>query len=177
MSHAPQLFAQPRVRLASVQGTLALDLDPRRDPPPVPACAAGPTGVAGGDEPAGADVIPIDRHRRRELERWAWRYAQAAVEIVGGDRPVSQLLRWTTREVYEDLARRAQLVARAGGHRPGQGQVQPVRPVVAGVHSCFVGADVAEVSVHVRYGRRSRALAARFELLDRRWQCSALEFA
>jgi hypothetical protein len=173
MTHAPQLVRGP-VPLASVQGTLALDLDPRRDPPPVP---AGRPGFAGHAEPAGADVIPIDRHRRRELERWAWRYAQAAVEIVGGDRPVSQLLRWTTREVYDDLGRRAQLVARAGGHRPGQGQVQPVRPVVAGVHSCFVGADVAEVSVHVRYGGHSRALAARFERLDGRWQCNALEFA
>jgi len=173
MTHAPQLIPAA-VPLASVQGTLALDLDPRRDPPPVP---TGRAGFADRAEPSGADVIPIDRHRRRELERWAWRYSQAAVEIVGGDRPVSQLLRWTTREVYDDLTRRAQLVARAGGHRPGEAQVQPVRPVVAGVHSCFVGADVAEVSVHVRYGRRSRALAARFVQLDGRWQCNALEFA
>ena len=112
---------------------------------------AGRAGVTGRAEPAGADVIPIDRHRRRELERWAWRYAQAAVEIVGGDRPVSQLLRWTTRDVYDDLTRRAQLVARAGGHRPGEGRVQPVRPVVAGVHSCFVVADVAR-------GQRARPL-------------------
>ena len=174
MTHAPPLVVPAPVPLASVQGTLALDLDPRRDPPPVP---AGRAGSVEPGEAAGADVIPIDRHRRRELERWAWRYAQAAVEIVGGDRPVSQLLRWTTRDVYDDLARRAQLVARAGGHRPGQAQVQPVRPVVAGVRSCFVGADVAEVSVHLRYGGHSRALAARFVRLDGRWQCSALEFA
>ena len=177
MTHLPQLVAPSPVPLASVQGTLALDLDPRRDPPPVPTGHTGFVASTGLAEPAGADVIPIDRHRRRELERWAWRYAQAAVEIVGGDRPVSQLLRWTTREVYDDLTRRAQLVARAGGHRPGQGPVQPVRPVVAGVHSCFLGADVAEVSVHVRYGRRSRALAARFVHRGGRWQCSALDFA
>ena len=37
--------------------------------------------------------------------------------------------------------------------------------------SCTAG--VVEVSVHVRYGGRSRALAARFELLAGRWQCSA----
>ena len=101
----PELVPAP-VPLASVQGTLALDLDPRRDPPPVP---TGRAGFAGRAEPSGADVIPIDRHRRRELERWAWRYSQAAVEIVGGDRPVSQLLRWTTRDVYDDLTRRAEL--------------------------------------------------------------------
>jgi hypothetical protein len=79
--------------------------------------------------------------------------------------------------VYVDLERRAQLVARAGGHRPGVSRVQPARPVVLGVHSCFVSRRVAEVSVHVRYGQRSRALAARFELLGDRWQCSALDWA
>jgi hypothetical protein len=156
--------------VASVQGTLALDLDARRDPPaarPEDAPEAGP----------GGDVVPIDVRRRREVEQWAWRYAQAAVEIVGGDRPVSQLLRWSTQTVYDDLARRALLVARAGGHRPAQGRVQPVRPVVVSVRTCFVHPDTAEVGVHLRYGGRSRALAARFELLDGRWQCSALDFA
>ena len=99
------------------------------------------------------------------------------MEIVGGDRPVSQLVRWSTREVHLDLERRAQLVARAGGHQPGQARVQPVRPVVLSVRVCFVSAAVAEVSVHVRYGPRSRAIAARFEQRRDRWLCSALAFA
>lgn len=155
------------VPVGSVQGTLALDLQPRHDPPALRAATPSPTG----------DVVPLDLRVRRQVERWSWRYAQAAVEIVGGDRPVSQLLRWSTPEVYADLQRRAELVARAGAHRPGVSRVQPVRPVVRSVHSCFVSGNVAEVSVHVRYGQRSRALAARFELLSDRWQCSALEFA
>ena len=152
------------VPIGSVQGTLALDLVPRQNPPHVP-------------ERLAAEVVPIDQPARHEVERWARRYAQAAVEIVGGDRPVSQLLRWSTREVYEDLARRAQLVARAGGHSPGEGRVQPVRPVVLGVRTCFVSQRAVEVSVHVRYGARSRAVAARFERRHDRWQCSALDFA
>lgn len=155
------------VPVGSVQGTLALDLQPRHDPPTVRGTAGPPAG----------DVIPIDLRLRNQVERWCWRYAQAAVEIVGGDRPASQLLRWSTAEVYGDLQRRAQLVARAGGHRPGVGRVQPVRPVVRSVRSCFVSRGVAEVSVHVRYGQRSRALAARFELLADRWQCTALDWA
>jgi hypothetical protein len=155
--------------LASVQGTLALGIEPRRDPPwPTAAYRSGPV----------ADVLPIDGPLRRATEEWVRRYAQAAVEIVGGDRPVSQLLRWSSREVYEDLQRRAQLVARAGRHQPGQGRFQPVRPRVLGVHPCFVTRDVVEVSTHVRYGERSRALAARFERTpDQRWRCTALEFA
>ena len=125
-----------------------------------------------------ADVIAIETPLRRGLEQWAGRYVQAAVEIVGGDRPVSQLLRWSSREVYEDLDRRAQLVARAGGHQPGHGRVQPVRPRVVGVHTCFLTRSRVEVSAHVRYGDRSRAVAARFEPhQDQRWCCTALEFA
>ena len=158
------------VPVATVQGTLALDLQPRQEPPEV---APAPSRPA-------ADVIPIDLHLRRGLEQWARRYAQAAVEIVGGDRPVSQLLRWSSREVYQDLDRRAQLVARAGRHRPGQGRAQPVRPKVLGVHACFLRPDLVEVSVHVRYGERSRALAARFQVVggpQRRWCCTALQFA
>jgi hypothetical protein len=153
--------------VASVQGTLALDLQPRHDPPEPTVAGCRVT----------ADVISIDVPVRRGVEQWARRYAQAAVEIVGGDRPVTQLLRWSSREVYLDLERRAQLVARAGGHRAGQGRVQPVRAKVLGVHSCFLTAEVVEVSAHVRYGERSRALAARFERRNQRWCCTALEFA
>jgi len=147
----------PRVPIATVQGTLALELEPHLEPPP----------------PCGA---PIGRDQA-EVELWARRFAQAAVEIVGGDRPVSQLLRWTTATVYQDLHRRALLVARAGGHRPGAAPVQPVRPQVRSVHTTFVSPTVAESSIHVRYGERSRAVAARFERRRGRWLCSALDFA
>ena len=99
------------------------------------------------------------------------------MEIVGGARPVSQLLRWTTPEVYEDLARRAHLVAASVGQQPGQARLQVVRPHLVAAHSSFVSERVVEVSLHVRYGARSRAVAARFELIRDRWQVSALEFA
>jgi hypothetical protein len=186
MSHPTviPLPVQPPVPVSSVQGTLALDLQPRQDPPE----------LRRHDGRRSADVIDIGSRTRGEAEQWVHRYAQAAVEIVGGDRPVSQLLRWSSREVFEDLDRRARLVAHAGRHQPGQGRVQPVRPRVQGVRTCFLSHDVLEVSVRIRYGERSRALAARFERLsarstgrwigleperpgERRWCCTALEFA
>jgi hypothetical protein len=155
------------VPVGSIQGTLALDLHPQHDPPEL----SPPGGLRSGD------VVPIDHRARTRLEQWAHRYAQAAVEIVGGDRPVSQLLRWTAPRVYADLGRRAQLVARAARQPAGQGQVQAVRPQVVGVRTCFVDSEAAEVSAHVRYGHRSRALALRFEVRDHRWPCVAMEFA
>lgn len=157
-----------RVPVASVQGTLALDLGPRHAPPE-PADLPAPRAVA--------DVVAIDPRQRGRLEQWVQRFVQASVEIVGGDRPASQLLRWTSGPVYADLHRRAVLVARAGGHVPGDRRVQPVRPHVVSVHASFVSPTVVEASARVRYGARSRALALRFEDRRDRWICTAMEFA
>ncbi|MGA8256270.1 MAG: Rv3235 family protein [Nocardioides sp.] len=159
-THATVVPLRVPVPIAETQGTLALALQPRLDPPPLP---------------------EGDLRTRRDIDAWAHRFAQAAVEIIGGDRPASQLARWSSSEVYADLERRAQLVARAGAHQPGVGRVQPVRPRVLSVRSCFPRPRCAEVSLHVRYGERSRAVAARFELRRTRghvrWVCTALEFA
>jgi hypothetical protein len=148
----------------SVQGTLALDTTPRVEPP----APRRPAVLA--------DVVPLDERGR--VEWWGRRYAQAAVEIVGGDRPASQLARYSRPLVHRDLLRRAEQVAEAGRHTPGTRRVQPVRPQVASVRASLVDDGVAEVTARVRYGRRSRALALRFEREpgDERWICCALEF-
>ncbi len=122
-------------------------------------------------------MTPVDPRLRHTIEEWTHRFVQAAVEIVGGDRPASQLLRWTSSEVYADLHRRALLVARAGGHQPGLARVQQVRPRVRSVRTCFLDDEVVECGVRVDHGTRGRAVAARFERIDQRWVCTALEFA
>jgi Family of unknown function (DUF6459) len=168
MSEVVSLPSSPATPIASVQGTLALDLGPRLDVP---------TPDVSGRPGVGVDVVDVDLVRRRRFEQHAARIGAALVEIVGGDRPVSQVLRWTTPPVYQDLARRAHLVAAAAGRRPGSGEIQSVRPQLVAAHTSFVSDTCAEVSLHVRYGHRSRAVAARFELIRDRWQVSALEFA
>ncbi|MDQ6525607.1 Rv3235 family protein [Nocardioides sp. LHD-245] len=174
MSAAPHELAGLRlaVPVSPTQGTLALALLPRQSPPRT-------TGRAGPRPPTrpGAVVVPVDQRLRHAIEEWTHRFVQAAVEIVGGDRPVSQLIRWTTRDVYADLHRRALLVARAGGHQPGLARVQPVRPRVRSVHACFLSDAIVECGVHVLHGERSRAVAARFERRDQRWVCTALDFS
>ncbi len=158
--------SRSRTPLSSVQGTLALDLAEGLalpDPPrATPLPAAGP-----------ADVVPIDRRLRREIDAWAPRFTQAAVEIAVAERPPQQLLRWTTPQVYRDLERRGRLAARARQRDASPG----VRPRVLSTHPCVVGAAAVEVSAHVRHGQRSRAVAARFERRAERWVCTALEFA
>jgi hypothetical protein len=149
------------VPVATVQGTLALHLDGSTDPYEPPLTAV-------------PDPIGPGCH---ELESWAPRFAQAAVEIAGGDRPVTQLLRWTSPEVYADLGRRAQVVRSAVLRDSSSARVQQVRPLVESSHTCWLGEGAAEVSVRVRYGRRSRAVAIRFEQRQGRWLAVAVEFA
>ncbi|SDS27065.1 hypothetical protein SAMN04488570_1506 [Nocardioides scoriae] len=139
--------------VASLQGTLALDFSPA-DPGPAPLLRL----VAGG---------------RTELDVLAHRFAHAVVEVVGGDRGPSQLLRWTSPTVYADLQRRAALVARTV---PGDRRVRRLRSQVRSVHVSCPAPGAAEMSVHVRRGERSSALAVRLELRDGRWCCTALEF-
>lgn len=107
-----------------------------------------------------------------EVRAWAARFAQAVVEVLGGDRPLSQLLRWTSHRVYLELDRRLTILTRTSdaGRR-----MRTIRPQVRSVHVCHPTATTAEVSVHVRHGQRSRAIAARLELIGGRWQCTALQ--
>lgn len=155
------------VPLATVQGTLALELAPRLDPPVVVARPGRP----------GGDLVEVDPGARAKLETWVGLYVQAVVEIVAGERPPSQVTRWTRRDVYADLARRAELVARAGDHRVGQGRRRTgSRPQVATVSLTFLDSTTVEAMARVRHGERSRAVALRLVYRRDRWLCGALEF-
>lgn len=153
------------VPLASVQGTLALDLTPVLDPPAVSVEPGGP----------GSDLSPVPAQVRSGLEQWVGRYVQAVAEIAAGERPPSQLARWTRRDVHQDLSRRAELVARAAG-RPGQVRRRVGnRAQVVAVRVSFLDERTAEACARVRHGERSRAVALRLEHVRGRWLCVALE--
>jgi hypothetical protein len=137
-----------------VQGTLALDYGT----------------VARSSRIPDLRVLP---GQRAELDAFAHRFSRAVVEVVGGDRGPNQLLRWTTERVYADLQRRAAALARA---TPGDRRVRRLRSQVRSVHVFCPAPEAAEISIHVRHGERSRAIAARIELLDGRWCCTALQF-
>jgi hypothetical protein len=138
----------------SVQGTLALDYSHLVRPTRVPDLR----------------LVPGDR---LELEGFAHRFAKAVVEVMGGDRGPSQLLRWTSEQVYADLCRRAALLNRA---TPNDRRQRRLRSQVRSVHLFCPSAQAAELSIHVRHGRLSRAIAARLEVVDGRWICVALQF-
>lgn len=156
---------------SSVQGTLALDLG--RDPGP-----PWPDSATEGPSRSGADVVPVPTQVRQELHRWVVTFTQSCVEIIGGDRPPTQLLRWTTPRIHNELVYRAGVVARASVHAAGRGRGRrpTIRPQVCSVHTCFLSESTVEFCVRVKHGQRSRFLAGRLEIVSSRWQCTALEF-
>jgi Family of unknown function (DUF6459) len=109
------------------------------------------------------DRQPTSRRRLPDPEPWAARLIQAALEMLVGRRPASQLQEWTTPIVL------AELVVAAGQRHwalPG-GSPPTVRSV-----RVFEPADgVAEVCAVVQRGARYFAVAARLEGLDGRWRC------
>lgn len=113
--------------------------------------------------------------------------AIAAVEVLAGTRPLAQLARWVTPEVYDALSRRAALaaprdpvldpVARPGtagpdGARPAR--TGPRRPSVRRLRACPVDEHAVEASVVVAHLDRVRAVAVRLTRASGRWRATAL---
>ncbi len=113
-----------------------------------------------GPQPTATSDLP-------EARSWAGRFAQALVEVLAGDRPLAQLVRFTTTGVYDEVAG---LIA-----GPGVTRADAARGVVRSVHVSEPADGIAEICALVRRGARSTALALRVEGLDGRWQCTALE--
>jgi hypothetical protein len=143
-----------RVPIAQAQAALALDIDSDRAPTTRPSLRI---------------VTGVDR----ELDAFAARFAQAVVDVIGGDRGVHQLMRWTTQCVYADLTHRSHALQSA---MPSDQRRRRIRATVRSVHLFRPDTDAAELSIHVRHGARSRAIAARIERIEGRWRCTVLDF-
>ena len=149
------------VPVAPVDGSLALQ-----------GSAPAPTAVTGPPQTPELRLLQGGAGDPRDVHAWAARFAQGVVEVLGCDRPLPQLVRWTSRRVYADLERRLRILGQAS---VSEQRLRTTRPQVRSVHVCHPTPECAEVSVHVRHGKRSRALAARLELREGRWQCTALQ--
>lgn len=133
-----------------------------------------PAGMDTDPCPTALVVVPgHPRSRSAEsTDAWAATFVQAVVEVIACDRPVTQLVRWTSREVYGEILRRQQAVAR---HRSSTA-VRSSRSQVATVRLCRPAPACAEVAARITFGGRSRALAARLDRQHDRWLCTAIEF-
>lgn len=98
--------------------------------------------------------------------------AQAVAEVLAGDRPISQLVRFTDDEVFMELNRRVRLL---GLNTTATTRGAKEKSAVQSVRVFMPEPFIAEVAAHVRRGDRSRAIALRMEIRRNRWVCTALE--
>ncbi|CAN5815996.1 hypothetical protein BH20ACT6_BH20ACT6_10430 [soil metagenome] len=102
----------------------------------------------------------------------AARFTLAVIEVVSGDRPVSQLERWMTAGAFDDIAELTAVMNRCSD---SEGRAMTERPRLLSVHVTQPAPEVAEVCGHVRQGRRSRAVALRLEERPDGWLCTAVQ--
>lgn len=127
-------------------------------------------------EPDDSDPLVLDRRTlRRELPPpipVAARLAPAMIEVMAGVRPAPQLVRWTSPDVYEVIARRAALASR----RAARGAAEPrLRVRVRRVRGCEPADGVAEVAVVLQVGPRVRAVALRLVGHHGRWRVESMQ--
>ena len=165
---------------------------------PVPVCEppfAGEPGAVTSSQPhvgPGQGVLPLSLGgpRRGALDEsfaapqptassslpaaqdWCRRYVQVLLEVLAGQRPATQLLRWSSTDVYASLQKRAALSARL---RRGASPARP--PAVLSVRASSPRDGVSEASAVVVDSGRVRAIALRLEGWDGRWRVTALETA
>lgn len=128
--------------------------------------ATGTAGVVGQDPRVGAGpALP-------EVRVWGARMAQAVSEVLAGDRPISQLVRFTDDVVFMELNRRVRML---GMNSTAGMRGSKEKSTVRSVRVFMPEPCIAEVAAHVRHGQRSRAVAFRLEIRRNRWVCTALE--
>lgn len=120
-------------------------------------------------------LSPDDEFDRRPTPIWQLpepkqataRIAQVLIDVMVGQRPVSQLNSVTNAVVRADILR-------AVAALPLSASTARVRLQVVSVRVTTPGPTVVEASAVIRGTQRSRAMALRLEGLDGRWLCTAL---
>lgn len=126
---------------------------------------------------------PLDDARVDAIARSV---TQAALEVLGGTRPLQQMVRWLDPESFERLQLRANLVrsresALANRRNPRGGTPAPAplrlhrQVVIRCCRLCPVSEGIYEAAVVAAEQNRVRAAALRIELRRGLWKITALE--
>jgi hypothetical protein len=148
---------------APVRGALALA--PWVAPAHMPALRLVPEPVDLDDDGT-FDPVRTPRTALEDPAPRATVLARALLEALAGDRPLGQLMRWTTPEVFAQLE---PLVT-----------TRAQRPWAATLRKVLVAEPlpgIAEATAIVQRGARTGALALRLEGIDGRWVLTALQLA
>ncbi|WP_228720873.1 Rv3235 family protein [Arthrobacter sp. 260] len=145
--------------------------------------SAGSTATtAGQGSPLPSDpapqAAPEEVAAAAQVQRIVRSVVQAALEVLGGSRPLQQLADWLDPPSYERLQLRANLVRtlnRAAGASGRPDQLLHRNVSVRTVRTCRINAHVYEASAVTCENHRARAVALRLERRRGHWKVTALE--
>ncbi len=103
-----------------------------------------------------------------DAQQWSSALALAVIQTLLGQRSVAQLNRWVAEDVLASIGMYQRRSLRVNGRIAVPAALRSVRIQ-------HPDPEVAEVSAHVAFGKRSAAMAFRLEALGDRWLCTALE--
>lgn len=109
----------------------------------------------------GFEPVPCSAADLPELHSWTLKFAICTLEIWAGRRQPAQLAQWTHRVIFGELVRKA-------GSQKEVGRIRTIK-------QCQPIDGVCESTITVRFGDRLRAMVVRFEGVDQRWLCTALD--
>lgn len=143
------------------------------------------TSVFSPQPPPGGYTWRSDRSRsglthKNEEERisaMARSIGQAAVEILGGTRPASQLARWTTPDVVDRFEQRAAMLRLVQEQYRDRSSLFEIHraPRVRRVRVCSPAPECYEACLVIEESVRARAVALRIERINRQWRVVHLE--
>jgi hypothetical protein len=147
--------------------------------PRTPSQAADQTMDRAPGGPVAEQTYAMDAQELRQVTATARSVAQAAMEAIGGTRPVQQLARWLDPVCYEKVARRAGLVRERQNRRAAAGQTTVLRlhrsATIRSSRVCQVSDSAYEASLVIAEASRVRAVALRLEFRRGLWKVAALE--
>ena len=101
-----------------------------------------------------------------EPEAWTKQLATGIAEVLVGERPVFQLMRWVSFDVYREIDRQIQPKNELHAKRS--------RPFVRSLRIETTSEKVVEATAVIQKGIRGRGMGLRLEAENDRWRCTQL---
>ena len=115
----------------------------------------------GEDLEADEMPVPTSASELPDIHMWTMKFIVSVVEIWGGRRQPAQLIRWCHRVIFMELLKKSGTQSEIGK--------------IKSLHQSQPLDGICETTALIRYGNRLRAVVIRFEGVDGRWLCTALE--
>ena len=101
-----------------------------------------------------------------EPKAWTKQLVIGIAEVLIGERPIFQLMRWVSFDVYLEIDKNIK-------QRDSKNK-QRIRPLIRSVHIDQTSENVVQAIAVIQKGKRGRGMGIRLEAEDDRWRCTEL---